>query len=512
MLNQLFKRRETPKVIIIGAGAAGIGMGIKLLQAGITSFRILEKSDGVGGTWRHNSYPGAACDIPSHMYSFSFDLNPDWPHRMSAQSDILAYLQRCSDKYGVTSYIDFKTEVVGARFDVASRTWLVATRGGQTHKADFLITCVGKFDVPVLPDVKGLDNFKGPIIHSGRWDHSADFAGKKVIVVGNGCSAAQIIPVLAEKAEKLTVFQRTASWVMPRRNIAYSARTKKLFHWFPWMQRLYRWFLYWKQERIYFMIHYQFALKLLEDICRNHLRAQIPDAELREKLTPHYRIGCKRVISSDDFYPSLMRPNVALETDGIDTVTETGILTKSGKAVEASAIVLATGFETSNFLLPMKITGLGGTTLDEVWKDGPEAYYGMSMPNFPNMFMMYGPNTSLGHNSVFFMIECEINYVMKCIRAHMAGKFAYLDLKPEAMRRFNTKLQKELEGSMWSNCTSWYRFGQSGKIVGTWSRTATAYWWETLRVRMSDYNLCEKRARPTAQPDTSALAPPLARP
>lgn len=479
---------ESPTVVILGAGVSGLCTGIQLLRAGISSFTILEKSDRVGGTWYDNQYPGAACDVPSHFYCYSFEPNPDWSRKFSGQAEIQRYLEHCAEKYGLLPHIRFGCEVASARFDDGAGLWRVRTRGGESLDAQVLVSGVGQLNRPHIPDLPGLADFAGVWFHSARWRHDCDLAGKNVAVIGNGASAIQFVPKLAKLAGRLTIFQRSANWVVPRGDYAYSERAKRIFRSFPPLLRLYRWFFYWQLERNYLAFGANGrTARNFEKAARAWLETSIPDPKLRALLTPDYRVGCKRILIDDDFYPALSRPNVSVEPSGIARITRDGIETKDGAIHPADVIVLATGFETTTFLAPIEITGRGGRTLADAWDGGAEAHLGLCVSGFPNFFMMYGPNTNLGHNSIIFMIEAQVRYAVRCIRALGEKRLRFLDVRPEAQRRFNAGLQRELEKTAWAaGCRSWYKTA-SGKITNNWSSSTLAYWWKTRRPKLDDF-------------------------
>jgi cation diffusion facilitator CzcD-associated flavoprotein CzcO len=482
-------------VAILGAGVSGLCMGIQLKQAGISSFTILEKDDRIGGTWNENQYPGAACDVPSHFYCYSFEPNPDWTRKFSPQAEIQQYLQRTAEKYGIVPHIRFGTEVTGASFDERAGQWRIRTRHGEELVADVLVSGTGQLNRPFVPDLPGLQDFEGAKFHSARWDTRHDFTGKNVVCVGNGASAIQFIPKVAAAAKKLTILQRSANWVVPRGDYAYSERAKRFFRAFPALARVYRWFFYWQLEKNFLAFAREgFYARMFQKGARMYLEASIPDPELRKKLTPDYRVGCKRILIDDDFYPALARPNVEVVTSPIQRIVRDGVITADGVHHAADTLLLATGFQATSFLAPMQIEGLGGKKLEEVWRDGAEAHLGLTIAGFPNLFLMYGPNTNLGHNSIIFMIECQVNYALRCIQELVRRNLAYLDVKPEAMRTYNEEVQAELAKSAWAaGCKSWYKTA-SGKVTNNWSNFTVAYWWRTRRPDFSKFNLVPRRA------------------
>jgi len=458
------------KVAILGAGFAGLCMGLRLKARGETSFVILEKAAEVGGTWRENVYPGAGCDIPSHLYSYSFEPNPDWPEVYSAQPDILAYIRAVVEKHGLSNHLRFNSEVVGAAWDEAGGFWRIRTADGATVTAQTFVTAWGQLNRPKLPPIEGRETFDGPAFHSAQWDGSADLAGKRVAVIGNGASAIQFVPEVAKAAGKLTLFQRSPNWIVPRMNRPYTAEEQARFRAEPAAMTRVR-------DEIFEMAEARLTAKRngtlpVEEvpIPLAHLHAQVADPDLRARLTPDYEIGCKRVLISNDFYPALTRPNVELVTEAIARMTPQGVVDATGRLHEADVVIYATGFETKSFAGETAITGLGGLSLAQAWASGPEAYLGISVAGFPNLFMLYGPNTNLGHNSIIYMIEAQVDYVLQALDLG-----APVSVKPQAIADYNHRIQQELAATPWAGtCTSWYKTAE-GKILNNWPNTARAY-------------------------------------
>jgi len=486
-----------PTIAILGAGISGLCMGIQLKRAGIHSFAIYEKSDRVGGTWYDNHYPGSGCDVPSHLYCFSFEPNPGWTRKFSLQPEIREYLERCASKYGVREHIRFGVEVSGASFDEAEAVWRLRTRSGETITAQVLISGTGQLNRPHLPDLPGFEDFEGTSFHSARWDPAHDFGGENVAVVGNGASAIQFIPCVAPAARKLTVFQRSANYVVPRFDRAFRPWERWAFRHVPLALRLYRAWIYWRLElRFFAFFRDSWLSRRLRDGALEYMHSVVADPELREKLTPDYPVGCKRILISDDYYQALVRPNVEVVTSPIERVTRDGIATRDGVMHPADTILFATGFETMAFLAPMTIEGRGGRKLEESWREGAEAYLGLTVAGFPNLFLLYGPNTNLGHNSIIFMIECQVRYVVECLRAMAARQLSWLDVRRDAMDRYNAALQREIGKTAWAaGCTSWYKT-ESGKITNNWSGFTVDYWRRTLR---PDFDAFDQHRAPEGQ-------------
>jgi len=476
------------RIAILGAGISGLCTAIALKRAGIHSFTIYEKSDKLGGTWYDNSYPGAACDVPSPLYSFSFEPNPDWSRMFSPQPEIQRYLAGCAEKYGLLPHIRFGTEVAAASFDEAAGTWRLRTAAGESLEADVVVSGTGQLNRPHVPDLPGLGDFEGAQFHSARWDHGHDLSGENVVVVGNGASAIQFIPQIAPQVKRLTILQRSANWVIPRQDFAFSERAKQRFRRFPVLLRMLRWFVYWQLElRFFGFFRDSWLSRRLERGAREYLEATIPDPALREVLTPDYPIGCKRILISDDYYQSLCRENVEVVTSPIERVVPGGVRTADGRVHPADTLIFATGFETTSFLAPIQVEGLGGRKLEEEWREGAEAYLGVAVAGFPNLFLLYGPNTNLGHNSIIFMIECQVGYVVQCIRELFARDLPWLDVRREAQTRYNAELQRALAKTAWAaGCSSWYKTA-SGKVTNNWSGFTVDYWRRTLHPRFADF-------------------------
>ncbi|MGJ6969652.1 flavin-containing monooxygenase [Streptosporangium sp. G11] len=461
-----------PNVAIIGAGFGGLCMAIQLEKAGIRSYTIFEKGADVGGTWRDNTYPGAGCDIPSHLYSFSFERYSSWTRRYPGQPEILRYLEGCADKYGLRPRIRLNTTVVAATFDESLGRWRVRTTAGD-ELFDVVVSAVGQLNRPQLPDIPGMSSFDGPAFHSARWDHSVGLAGRRVAVIGNGSSAAQFIPKVAEVADHLDVFQRTPNWVIPKPDSAFGPGARTAFRRVPFLQRAYReWVYRYAEHTLHPALAGGWSSDLLRRRALGHLREQVPDPLLRARLTPDYPVGCKRVVIDSGFYPALTRPDVDVVTDRITRIVPGGVETSAGLR-EADVIVYATGFETSEFLTSIQVTGRGGRHLAEEWKDGAEAYLGIVVPRFPNLFLLYGPNTNLGHNSIVFMIECQVRYVMGCL-PHLAAR-GPMEVRPEAMATWRRSLDRAMEGMVWqAGCTSWYK-NAAGRVTANWPGTTSTY-------------------------------------
>jgi cation diffusion facilitator CzcD-associated flavoprotein CzcO len=473
--------------IIIGAGFGGIGLGIKLRSAGFTDFVILEKSDRVGGVWRENSYPGAACDIPSHLYSFSFAPRADWPDRYAKQADILAYLDDCARTHGLLPHIRFGSEVSEARWDDARSLWVVETGGGAVYEAQALVSAAGQLNRPARPHLPGIDSFAGPVFHSAEWRHDVDLTAKRVAVIGTGASAIQFVPAIAPLAEKLTVFQRSAAYVLPKPDKSYPRWQTSLFAKLPsvlWLNRA--WTYLHHEARALAFVTWPAALNIKRGAFRRHLEAGVRDPVKRRGLTPFYRIGCKRILISNEFFPAMNRPNVALVTDAITEVRPDAIASADGAVHKADAIILATGFTATDFLAPIRIVGRAGIALDDAWRDGAQAHLGIAVAGFPNFFMLYGPNTGLAHNSIVYMLECQIRYVIACLKRLQSGVRA-LDVRDDAQARSNAWVLRRMARTIWMRgCTSWY-LDAAGRNTVSWPSYTFAYRWRTRAPDWNDY-------------------------
>lgn len=476
-----------PSIAIVGAGPAGLAMAMRLRRAGFTEFTLFERAPAIGGTWHHNRYPGAGCDVPSHLYCFSFAPNPGWQHKFARQPEIERYLKRCVDEHELASHVRLGTEVSGAQF--VDGGWQLATSSGN-HRADILVSGTGQLNRPRIPALPGLAEFTGTSFHSAQWDPAFSPAGKRIVVVGNGASAVQFVPELVRDAAHVTVLQRSPSYVIARNDRAYLGVEKWLFRYLPGWWRFYRALIYWSLEARFTALHQGSVMsKLVRWMALRHLRKQIADTALRERLTPDYPIGCKRIIISDDWYPALARDNASLVTSPIERVTADAVVTADGARHAADALIFATGFETTSFLAPMQIVGTGGTTLADAWRTGAEAHRGIAVAGFPNLFLLYGPNTNLGHNSILFMIECQVRYILRCLDELGRRGARWLDVKREAMARFNAELQAALAKTSWgAGCSSWYKT-VDGKITNNWSSRTASYWLSTRKPDFDEFDV-----------------------
>jgi cation diffusion facilitator CzcD-associated flavoprotein CzcO len=485
--------------IIIGSGFAGLGMAIKLKQSGDDDFLVLEQADSVGGTWQANTYPGCACDVPSHLYCFSFEPNPDWTRMFAPQPEIRQYLEHCTDKYDVRAHIRFNSPVSALRFDQDEGRWTVEA-GGESYTARVVVAGFGPLSRPAYPKIDGIESFRGHAFHSAQWDSSYDLTGKRVAVVGTGASAIQFVPQIAGRVKQLHLFQRTPPWVLPKPDRRISKLERRLFRRLPALQRAYRNWIYWKLEGrvLGFTVHPN-ILKAAEVIGRHHIKRSISDPELRRKLTPNYTIGCKRILMANDYYPALNRDNVEVVTGGVTRVSERGVVAADGTEYEVDAIIFGTGFEALDPLGEIEIVGRDGADLGQVWRErGLEAYLGTAVAGFPNLFILVGPNTGLGHSSMVYMIESQVHYVHEAIKAMRAREAAYVDVTAQAQARYNDRIQDQLEGAVWSSgCSSWY-LDAAGKNRTLWPGFTFKFREATAEFQASDYELVPTHDRELA--------------
>jgi cation diffusion facilitator CzcD-associated flavoprotein CzcO len=456
-------------VLILGAGFGGLCMGIQLQRSGLTSFAILERASEVGGTWRDNRYPGCACDVPAALYSYSFAPNPAWSRRFAERGEILAYLVSCADRYGLRPRISFGADVRRASFDEARGCWLVETAGGARYRARVLVTAMGALSTPAYPSFPGSERFSGEQLHSAAWRPECDLSGKRVAVIGTGASAIQLVPQLAPRVAQLDLYQRTPPWVLPRAERCTRGPERALYGALPLAQKLARWATYWQLEsQVLAFARHPRWMRYAESVARRHLRRQVPSEALRARLTPRYRLGCKRVLLSNDYYPALTRPNVELVTEPIRELRERSLVDATGRGREVDAIVYGTGFQVQHFVAPGSFIGAQGRDLAEVWSDGPEAYKGTAVTGFPNLFFIVGPNTGLGHSSMVFMIESQVAYVVDAIRQMRERRWASVEVAPAAQASYNRELQARSRGTVWtSGCASWY-LSSGGRNTTIW--------------------------------------------
>ncbi|KAK2758366.1 hypothetical protein FQN54_004216 [Arachnomyces sp. PD_36] len=517
------KAHSEAGVVIVGAGISGICMAIDLLKKDIHNFVVLEKSGGPGGTWRDNKYPGCCCDVFSHLYSFSFEQNPNWTRLYSGQEEILKYLIRTAQKYDLYQYIRFNSSVEDARWNEEQKKWETSVKvdGGKdaeygdsyTLTSDFLVSAVGQLNLPQYPNIPGLDDFQGKMMHSARWDWGYNFDGKRIGIIGNGATAAQVVPEVAKTASHLTVFQRTPNWVVPRYNVNVPWPVQAIFKYIrPTLWRFRATLMDFREGYVFDSVASADSKSsdLVRKMTTHMLQSALPNRpDLREKLTPNYPPGCKRVIISDDYFPAIGRDNVSLNTSPIEQVTENGIRTADGEE-EFDLIILATGFRTVEFMHPIQVTGRDNHDLSDIWKDGARALYGVGIEHLPNFAMLYGPNTNLGHSSIILMIEAQARYVSKLISAVMGarqqGQTLTLTPKSDRVDEFNKELQEQISHTSFAdpNCNSWYK-NEKGLVTNNWSSNVIDYQKLLSKVNWNDFELSGYNAQQLAKKKTARV-------
>jgi len=458
------------KIAVIGAGMSGILTGIKLRQAGLTDFTIYEKSDRLGGTWRDNTYPGLSCDVPSHLYNYSFEPNPEWSHRFSPGAEIQAYFEGVAKKYAVEPFICFNKEIASARY--IDGKWQIDTKDGDCDQFDIVIAATGVLHHPVYPDIEGLDSFAGPAFHSGRWDHGVALKDKRIGIIGTGSTAIQILPAIIDTAAKVCLFQRTAQWIFPLPNPAYSEQEKAEFRKSPKLMKQLHKFISGRFEETFAraVVGDEEQLRAIEQACQENLDENVTDPDLKRKLTPNYKAACKRLIMSDDFYPAIQKPNADLVAEGIERIEPNGVRTTDGVLHELDVLVLATGFDGHRFMRPMQVTGKDGLTLDDAWSYANEAYRSVSVPGFPNFFMLVGPNSPIGNYSLIDISELQLSYVMQLIDLLRAGACTEIAANKTATDRFNAEIKAAMKGTVWvSGCQSWYLDKNGNPAMWPWT-------------------------------------------
>jgi cation diffusion facilitator CzcD-associated flavoprotein CzcO len=482
-------------VLIVGAGFSGLGVAALLSKAGLRSFHILEAADDLGGTWRDNTYPGCGCDIPSPLYSYSFDQKADWTRLFAGQPEILDYLRDVARRRGLIDHIRFGQQAQQARWAEAEARWEVATSTGDRYRAQFLISAVGPLHHPAYPDLPGAETFDGPAFHSATWRHDLDLTGKRVAVIGTGASAIQFVPAIVDQVAALTIFQRTPPWIVPKADRPFDERHRRLARRFP----PYRW---WVRERLFWIhenraagfVSSPAAMEQTAALARRLIERQVPDPELRTAVTPDYTIGCKRLLISSDWYPTLSRAHVDVRSGEVRKVRPGAVVGEDGVEVDADILIYGTGFDAQHSIR-IDITGRDGRTLADAWSKGNQAYLGTAVAGFPNMFLMVGPNTGLGHNSQIFMIEAQARYIVDSLRRLRRRGADCMEVRPEVQESFNDWLDGRMVSTVWQTggCRSWYQDPRSGRNTILWPDTTISFWRRTRRARMSDYRLRKLR-------------------
>ncbi|MEV4329852.1 NAD(P)/FAD-dependent oxidoreductase [Streptomyces sp. NPDC049597] len=492
------EQHEHVRVAVIGSGFGGLGAAVRLRREGITDFVVLERADSVGGTWRDNDYPGCACDVPSHLYSFSFAPNPDWPRTFSGQEHIRAYLEHVADTFRLRPHLRLRHEVLMMRWDGDALRWDIETSRGR-FTADVVVSASGPLSDPRTPDVPGLDGFPGKVFHSARWDHDYDLTGKRVAVIGTGASAIQIVPAIQPEVGRLTVFQRTPPWVMPRIDRRISGAERWLHRQLPFTGTARRGLLWGIREiQVQAFTKRPGELGIVERLAKANMAKAIKDPALRAKLTPSYRIGCKRILLSSTYYPALAQPNVDVVASGLAEVHGSTLVAADGTRTEADVIVFGTGFHVTDMPIAERVVGAEGITLAEAWKDGMESLRGASAAGFPNFMTIIGPNTGLGNSSMILMIESQLNYMADYMRQlSLLGEGSVLAARPSAVHAWNRRVQERMKRTVWNTggCTSWY-LDASGRNTTIWPGTTTEFRSETRRVDLAEYEVIRARKAP----------------
>ncbi|MBI5105424.1 MAG: NAD(P)/FAD-dependent oxidoreductase [Solirubrobacterales bacterium] len=488
-----------PKIVIVGAGFGGIAAAIELRRHGFQNITILEKAPDLGGTWLFNTYPGAACDVPSHLYSYSFAQRRDWERLCPTQADILGYAHDVAREHGIDRLVVGDSPVASCTYDDATCRWTVTTATGVAHEADAVVLATGQLHQPATPRFPGAETFAGHSFHSAQWDHDYDLRGKRVAVVGTGASAVQFVPEVAAEAGRLTVFQRTGNWFLPRRNRRYPALLKALVKHVPPVQRMRRQFMFEYCESLTRAIRHPRTFgRLLGWRSAAFMRWQLrSDPELRRRVWPDYTFGCKRVLFSSYFLPALLRPNVDLVTDAITEVRPEGVVTADGRVHEVDCIIYGTGFKTNDFMFPMEITGAAGRSLRDAWSQGAHAHLGITVPGFPNMFLMYGPNTNTSGGSILVYLEAQAAYLRQALELRLRSGAAALDVRADVEARSDQELQARFRGTAWTRCDSWYR-DDHGRIVANWPGYMREYLDATRVLDPADFSLVRRAPAPVA--------------
>jgi cyclohexanone monooxygenase len=482
--------REDLTIGIIGAGPGGIALGILLLRAGFRDFTVFDREDGVGGTWRINTYPGLACDVKSHLYSYSFDLNPRWSRLWSPQAEILQYFERSAKKHGLQPHLRLGTEIRSAQWDDRAHRWSLTTAAGEHHEFDVVVSAVGLFTQPVLPELVEQEPFTGTVMHSSRWDHAVQLAGARVAVLGTGSTASQLVPELARVAAKVYSVQRSPTWILPKPDRPYSARERWVFAHVPFAKKIYRARLWLRSEaNISVIEHGSEKTQEFTALAQRLMDNSVPDPQLRRKLTPDHPMGCKRLVFSSDYLSALTQPHVEVVSSPARYLRARSLVTEDGTERDVDVVVCATGYAAADYLGEIEVTGEGGVTLRDVWRDGAHAYLGMAVPRFPNFFMLYGPNTNVGSNSVIFVLEAQARYIVRALRYLRRKGKSYVAVRPSAMAAFLAKIDRWMQGTVWTTqCSNYFR-AANGRVVTQWPRSARTFWEMTRRFKPADYTL-----------------------
>jgi cation diffusion facilitator CzcD-associated flavoprotein CzcO len=476
-------------VLVIGAGFSGVCAGIKLLEKGISNFRIYNKTRGIGGTWWDNTYPGAVCDVPSHLYCYSFEPNPNWSRKYPAQGEIKTYIEHCVTKYGLTPHIHHGKKIVKLMFDEIAGLWNVIFEDRNIVKARHIINGSGGLHVPSIPDFPGRETFDGAGMHTARWDHSVDMHGKRIAIIGTAASAIQVVPEMEKIGKEVFVFQRTPNYVAPRKDREYTTMEKIIFSKVPFLAKLYRWFIFMRMELLLFPVTKKNSPRgnKIGNLIKQYIRATVNDKNIHASLEPDYKLGCKRILISDDYYETLNRENVCLVTEEIQEIKPKGILTKTGQFIEIDVIIYATGFDIEKHLRSVEIIGLNKKSLLETWAVNQEAYQGACLAGFPNFYLVTGPNTGVATTSVVFMIEQQVHFIMQLIKR--AGREKLISVKQEAQDRYNDLIHSALKDTVWSSgCKSWY-IREDGRITTLYPYNGRTFRKQSKKVNFNDFTI-----------------------
>ncbi|WNG90270.1 NAD(P)/FAD-dependent oxidoreductase [Mycobacterium sp. ITM-2016-00317] len=504
---------NTLSVAIIGAGPGGLALGILLRKAGFDDFTIFDREDGVGGTWRINTYPGLACDVKSHLYSYSFDLNARWSRLWSGQEEILEYFERCAQRHRLRDNLRCNTEIVSAHWNAESRTWRLTTAAGDEHTFDVVVSAVGMFTRPVMPDLVEEEPFTGTIMHTARWDPSVDLSGARVAVLGTGSTAAQLVPEVAKKAAKVYSVQRSPTWVLPKPDREYSEREKWMFAHIPLAKKIYRTRLWLRSEsNISVIEHGSDKTQEFKSIALRSLEATVTDDALRAKLTPDHPLGCKRLVFATDYLQTLTQPHVEVVSSPARRLRARSLLTEDGTELDVDVVLCATGYAAADYLGQIEVRGADGALLSETWRDGAFAYLGMTVPGYPNFFMLYGPNTNVGSNSVIFILEAQARYIVRALRHMRRRKRNYIEVRSEVMTRYLDWIDTWMQGTVWlTRCSNYFR-AANGRVVTQWPRSARTFWQLTRFFKPGDYAFAEPQRRTAIRVGAQTAAQSVGRP
>ena len=492
---------------IIGAGPGGLALGIFLRRAGFRDFTIFDREDGVGGTWRINTYPGLACDVKSHLYSYSFDLNANWSRMWSAQPEILEYFERCAQRYELGPNLKLNTEITSAHWDAEIEAWQLTTAAGERFTFDVVVSAVGLFTQPVLPDLVEEEPFTGTLMHTARWDHAVDLRDARVAVLGTGSTASQLVPEVAKVAKKVYSVQRSPTWILPKPDRPYTDREKWIFAHVPFAKKIYRTRLWLRSEsNISVIENGSDKTQEFKGIALRVLEATVPDEELRRKLTPDHPFGCKRLVFATDYLQALTQPHVEVVSSPARSLRARSLVTDDGTELDVDVVLCATGYAAADYLGQIDVVGERGVTLRETWSDGAYAYLGMAVPGFPNFFMLYGPNTNVGSNSVIFMLEAQARYIVRALNYMRRKRRSYVAVRPATMSDFIAKIDEWMEGTVWlTRCSNYFR-AANGRVVTQWPRSARAFWGMTRRFRPADYTFDPPSESPAVEASSRSAA------